>query len=249
MKLSTVILTHNSEKTLAMSIESVYMADEIIVLDDASEDGTKTLAKKLKATVIERKVDGDFAKQRNYGINQTKGDWILFLDSDEVLSPELKKEIGGVVASAPHSPIDAYYLKRRDIFWGRELRFGETHSVRTKGIIRLVKKNSGVWKGLVHERFTTSHKTSTLAGFIEHHPHADIMGFLRKINHYSTLRAEELREQGKKFSLMEIVFLPPLKFVYTYVIKLGFLDGAAGFTYAFMMSFHSFLVRAKLMNL
>jgi hypothetical protein len=144
------------------------------------------------------------------------------------------------------SVIGAYYIRRRDFFLGKELRFGETQKVRNKGIIRLVKKNSGEWMGNVHEVFYTAARTSLMDGYITHYPHPSVKDFLNDINTYSSLRAKELYNHGKKTSILEIILYPFAKFLLNYFLYLGFLDGAIGFMYAFIMSFHSFLVRAKL---
>ena len=251
MKLSAIILTHNSEETLARALESISFSDEIIAIDDYSSDSSKEIAKKYGAVVKERELEGDFAKQRNFGLEHAKGNWILFLDSDELISEALKAEILKVIALDENgkSHYSAYRFKRRDFFWGKELHYGETLSRRKNGKIRLMKKNSGKWSGTVHEEFITTHPVSDFNGFIDHYSHESIATFLEKVNMYSSIRAKELKNSSVQFSTLKMIFYPLGKFIYTYVIKLGFLDGAAGFVYSFMMSFHAFLVRAKLLNL
>lgn len=243
LKISCVILTKNEEKNIKDCIESVKFCDEIIIIDDNSTDRTVEFAKKLGAIVYPRKLT-DFASQRNFGLKKAKGDRILFIDADERVSERLKKSIS---AFATHGMNDeAYYIKRRDFWWGRELKYGETQKVRNQGIIRLVRQNSGKWMGNVHEVFYTAKKIGTLEGFIDHYPHPILKEFIEDINTYSSLRAEELYNKGKSTNILEIMFMPPFKFILNYFIYLGFLDGAPGFAYAFLMSFHSFLVRAKL---
>ena len=182
--------------------------------------------------------------QRNFGLKKARNDWVLFLDDDEEVSKELKKEILDLKFKA-----DAYYLKRRDFFWGRELKYGETRKIRNKGLIRLVKKNVGKWQGKVHEEFkiASSHlKIGRLKNYLNHYPHPTIKSFIEKINYYSSLRADELIQSGERFSLVKLLVYPPAKFFLNYFFYLGFLDGPEGFIYAFLMSFHSFLTRAKL---
>ncbi len=185
-------------------------------------------------------VTDDFGHARNEGLAKAKNEWIFYIDSDEVVSSELQKELGGELVS------DAYYISRRDFFWGRELKYGETQTARSQGIIRLVKKGSGKWSGKVHEVFEAKGRVGRLKGSINHYPHQTIAEFLASINEYSTLRAEELYTSGVLSNVYQILIYPFGKFWYTYIIKLGFLDGPAGFVYSFMMSFHSFLVRSKL---
>ncbi|MEK7070532.1 MAG: glycosyltransferase family 2 protein [Patescibacteria group bacterium] len=240
--ISGVILAKNEEKNIAKAITSLSFCDEIVVIDNDSTDRTIEVAKKHKASVLKNN-STDFSELRNFGLKEARGEWILFLDADELVSEELKTNIVNEIKNQSNL---SYYIKRRDHFWGRELKFGEIKKARTKGIIRLVKKDSGNWTGSVHEVFVPHDSSGTLEGYIEHYPHQTYAEFLSEINTYSTLRAKELQKQGTRFSIFQLLFLPPAKFFYTYVLLLGFLDGPAGFAYAFTMSFHSFLVRAKL---
>jgi glycosyltransferase involved in cell wall biosynthesis len=266
IKLSGVILTKNEEKNIERTLQSIGFCDEIIVIDDYSSDDTlnkilniKNQSDKSKIKIYQRHLDSDFASQRNYGLEKATGDWVLFIDGDEVVNKELRSEISRF-QSDPSSrkntktrdemqKITAFRIKRRDIWWGRELKFGEIRKIRQTGLIRLMRKNSGKWAGKVHERFqvkSQKSKVKSLKYYINHYPHPTLKEFLSEINFYSTLRAKELLQQGKKTNIMEIILYPFGKFILTYFLKLGFLDGPAGFVYAFMMSFHSFLVRAKL---
>lgn len=244
MKPSVIILARNEEQTIRRCIESVIdIADEIVVIDDMSDDKTAAIAKKLgNARVVSHKLV-DFASQRNFAETQVKGDWILFLDADEALSAELRQEIQSMEVPPGYF---AFYLRRRDFFWGAELKHGETSSARNKGFIRLYRRGSGKWEGVVHEKFVTNAETRQLGAFIDHHPHQSIAEFLTDVNRYSTFRANELKKAGVRAGWMDVSIRPAGKFAYNYFLKLGFLDGPAGFVYAFMMSFHSFLVRSKL---
>jgi glycosyltransferase involved in cell wall biosynthesis len=241
--ITAIILTRNEEQNIAGCFDSVTFCDETLVIDDNSTDSTVEKAKQKNARVISRAMNGDFAAQRNYGMEQAKNDWILFVDADERVSPELRKEIESL--SDQNSTL-AYFIPRRDFFWGTELKHGEVSKVRNRGLIRLVKKGSGSWSGSVHEEFKTDKPSGKLNSFIDHYPHQTIKEFLHEINMYSTLRAKELQSQGKKSSILSILSYPFFKFLLVYFVYLGFLDGPAGFAYAFVMSFHSFLVRAKL---
>jgi len=227
MKISAVILSKDDSDNLESCLKSVDFCSEKLI---------------LKGQIT------DFSKQRNLGIEKASGDWILFIDTDEEVTGELKKEI---VALLNYTVVkyNAYYIKRRDFFWGREVKFGETMKARRRGIIRLVKKNSGKWTGKVHEEYQPSGSVGQLNNYLNHYPHQTIKEFIDKINFYSSIRAEELYQSGKKFSILELIFFPLFKFKLTYFIYLGFLDGPAGFVYAFLMSFHSFLVRAKLFQI
>jgi glycosyltransferase involved in cell wall biosynthesis len=265
--LSAVVLTKNEKKNIERCLKSLDFVDEIVVVDDYSSDRTLSLIKNekikiknlpsesegdnSKLKIFKRSLNGDFAAQRNFGLEKASGEWILFLDADEEVSPDLKEEIKEVIryASLERDDLVGFYIKRRDFFWGREVKFGEVLKVRQKGILRLIKKGFGQWQGKVHEKFKIENrklKIGKLKNFINHYPHPTIKEFLQEINFYSSLRANELFSQGKKTNILEIIFYPLFKFILNYFIYLGFLDGPPGFVYAFMMSFHSFLVRGKL---
>lgn len=242
--LSAVVLTKNEEKNIKRCLSHLTFCGEVIVVDDYSADKTVLLAEKQNAVVYKRESKGDFSSQRNFGQEKTNGEWVLFVDADEVVTAELQKEIKQAVTR--QMDYNAFYIKRRDWWWGRELWFGETRKVRNKGLVRLMKKNSGSWSGKVHEVFLMRGVPGRLKAYLDHYPHQTVKEFLEKINYYSTLRARELLKQGKKINILEIILYPLGKFLLNYFIYLGFLDGPAGFGYAFFMSFHSFLVRAKL---
>ncbi|HLD26843.1 MAG TPA: glycosyltransferase family 2 protein [Patescibacteria group bacterium] len=249
--LSCVILSKNEEKNIERAIKSSTFCDEIIVIDDYSTDKTASIAKELGAIVFQRKLENDFATQRNCAMEKTKGEWVLFIDADEEVTAELRCEIITITSKSfakrqkdqSQKLVVAYQMGRRDIFWGREVRHGEVRQMR---FIRLMKKESGTWKGAVHEQFHTHLKTSSLKNFLLHYPHQSIDEFLSEVNRYSSIRADELYVLGKTSSIISIIFYPFGKFIVNFFFRLGFLDGPSGFVYAFMMSFHSFLVRAKL---
>lgn len=243
MKISAVIITKNEENNIEKSIKSVSFCDEIIIIDDFSTDKTIAIAKKNGAIVYQRKLDDNFAEQRNYGLEKAKGDWILFIDADEQMTYELEMEIKKIIIN---KNISAYYIKRRDKWWGRWLKYGELFRVYYSGLPRLVRKNSGRWEGKVHERYITLGPTLKLDSFLNHYPHQDVKTFLKDINIYSSIRAKELYDNGIKCTIFAVIFYPFIKFIVGYFLCLGFLDGPPGFAYAFLMSFHSFLVRAKL---
>lgn len=265
MLLSAVVLTKNEEENISRCLKSLLFCDEVIIIDDYSDDKTldqishiKNQNDKSKIKIYQRKLNGNFAEQRNFGLEMARGEWVLFVDADEEITPELAEEIrremglirprGQIRLRGLEEPV-AYYLKRRDFFWGREVRFGEVGWIRRIGLIRLIRKNQGRWTGKVHEELKVKSqklKVKRFKNFINHYPHQSIKKFLEEVNFYSTLRANELYFQNKRTNVFEIVFYPLGKFVVNYFFRLGFFDGAVGFVYALIMSFHSFLVRAKL---
>ncbi len=127
--------------------------------------------------------------------------------------------------------------------WGKVLKHGETGNI---SLLRLAKKGSGEWEGTVHERWNIKGKTTTLRNSLDHFPHQTIAEFLREINFYTDLRAEELFRKKVKSNWLSIIIYTKAKFFVDYVIKAGFLDGLEGLVFALLMSLHSFLVRGKL---
>jgi glycosyltransferase involved in cell wall biosynthesis len=247
MNISAIILTKTGEKSIEKTIDSVSFCDEILIVEDSLlSEGDRHNNPQIK--YFNKKLNNDFAAQRNWAMEQAKNDWILFVDADEEVTSELKKEIIEATLSS-NAETAAYHIKRRDFWWGKEPRFGETMKVRNKGLIRLVKKNKGEWQGKVHEEFKVNSekfKVKNVNGFLNHYPHPTLKEFIADINLYSTIRARELLEQDVQFSIFSLVLFPFGKFILNYCVYLGFLDGPAGFVYSFLMSFHSFLVRAKL---
>jgi len=242
-EISAIIIAKNEEDKIERAVKSIQFCNEVIVVDDESTDKTRERAEKGGAKVLIHAKNNDFGAQRNWAMGKAKNEWILFIDADEQVTENLKLQISNLKFQ---KGVTAYAIPRRDFFWGHEMRYGETKQARTKGIIRLVKKESGIWAGSVHETFIPSGSVGKLDEFLNHYAHDSLSSFVQDINIYSSLRASELDKIGKKVNPLELIFLPFGKFIYTYFILLGFLDGPSGFVYSFIMSFHSFLVRAKL---
>jgi glycosyltransferase involved in cell wall biosynthesis len=238
--LSAVVLTKNEEKNLPDCLNSLKFADEIIVIDDYSSDSTAEIAKSLGAKVVFHHLANDYAQSRNFALSQTSSDWILFVDADERVSPELAREITVVVKKAHCS---GYYLPRYDFLWNKQLHFGDPGHFQ---ILRLGQRRSGVWRGRVHETWDIQGSVRHLSHPLFHFPHPDLYDFLQHLDFYSTLRSGELMSRGEHTSLLRIVLLPILKFNYLYFIKLGIFDGTPGLIHALSMSFYTFLTQGKL---
>lgn len=241
--ISVVVLTRNEEKDIEDCLKSLDWVDEIVVVDDYSTDKTLKIAKNYQAKIFSLKLQEDFSKQRNFGLEKATNEWVLFVDADERVSQELAAEIKNAVKN---ENIEGFYLKRKDYFLGRWLKFGETSNVK---LLRLAKKGTGRWRRRVHEIWEVKGRTEELNKPLWHYSHPDLSEFLDKINRNTSIDAKFYFEQGKKFSLLELIFFPVIKFLKNYFFYLGFLDGMAGLIIAGVMSFNSFLIRAKLMEL
>jgi glycosyltransferase involved in cell wall biosynthesis len=245
--ISIIILTKNEEKNILDCLETVSWADEIIILDDNSIDRTVEIAKTQNLSnlkILEQELAGDFSKQRNYALSHATNEWVLFIDADERVTPELRREINDFIIEEKEKPVfKGMFIKRRDILWGRLLKHGETGHVK---FLRLARKNAGTWYGKVHEKWLVDGETDSFENYLIHYPHQTISEFLQEINFYTSLRAKELLEKGEKASIVKIIAYPKAKFIQNYFFRLGFLDGLEGLVQTILMSFHSFLVRAKL---
>ena len=245
--LSTVILAQNEETKILACLKSVSFCPEIvIVLDNSGEATLETInqfQKNYSGTIRihQRRLNGDFATQRNFALRKVSHEWILFIDADEEVSRNLQEEITQVLKNPGN--ITGYFIRRQDIIYGKILKFGETGNI---FFLRLGRYDGGQWVNKVHEVWQISGKTGYLKNPLIHASHKDIKEFLVKINEYSTLVAQSWKEQGKVIGFWQILLYPSGKFFNNYLVKFGFLDGVAGLIMAVMMSFHSFLARGKL---
>jgi len=239
--ISVTILTKNEEQNLPKCLESIRkLADEIIIVDDNSTDKTVEIAKNFGVKVFTHSLNNNFAQQHNFALRQAQGDWVLSIDADEVVSPELKKEI---MEAVKEPNVAGFYFKRYDFWSGRLLKHGEQGKVR---LLRLGKKGKGEWRREVHEVWEIEGETKELKNPLLHYSHQTLSDFIDHVNFHSTLHAQTLKKEGVKPSLWRIIFYPKAKFIQNYILRRGFLDGTPGIIVALMMSFHSFLARAKL---
>jgi glycosyltransferase involved in cell wall biosynthesis len=260
--ISCIVLTKNNGLTIARTLQSLSWCDEIICIDDFSGDNTALIAKKQKAHVFQRYLNDDFAQQRNFGMKKAHGQWILFVDSDEIVSETLQKEILQKISNSychsresgnlslkywipaqGRNDINGFYIKRTDVFLGRGLRYGETANVR---LLRLARKDAGKWIRPIHEFWDVKGRMETLTNPLVHTAHQNVAQFIADINRYTSINAQYLYKNGERSDVFAIIAYPTGKFIQNYFVRLGFLDGTAGFIMAVMMSFHSFLTRAKL---
>ncbi len=237
---TVIILAKNEEGNIEECIKTVLWCAEVIVIDDFSTDRTRQIAKKLGAKVFSRNLDDDFAAQRNFGLEKASEEWVFFVDADERVTEKLASEILNVTGGGYAS---GFYIRRRDVMWGRQLDHGEVGNV---WLLRLAKKSAGLWTKRVHEIWGIGSQVLKLNNPIFHYPHQTLREFIEDINYYSTLHARQKYEDGKHSNLLKILLWPKLKFLNNWIFRLGFLDGTAGFVHAVLMSFHSFLAWSNL---
>lgn len=236
MGISTVILTKNEEEGIRKCLDSVSFSDEIIIIDDNSIDKTRDIAKGLGAKVYKRKLDDDYSAQRNFGLSKAKNEWVLFIDADELVSQDLRNEL--LTINNKLSDYSGFYIKRRDVFLGKELKHGEAGNIK---LLRFGRKDAGKFKRKVHEYWHIEGKVGKLRGDLIHNAHKDLRGFIAKISRYSRLHAKQNQIECKKSSIAKIILWPVGKFLYNYFYKVAILDGLSGFVISVLMSFHSFI--------
>lgn len=225
---SVAVITKNEEANLRRTLESVRWAREIVVVDSGSTDRTADIAREFGARFLVEAWRG-FGAQKNFAIAQCTGEWVLALDADEEVSPELAREMEALLAESPDR--DAYFLPRRNFFLGRWMRHG---GYWPDPKLRLFRRGRAHFEERsVHETMQCSGPTGRLRGPLLHHAYPTLESYIEHMNRYSTLGAGQA--SGKRKSSRGIVpFLwnvcvnPAATFLYNYVLRGGFLDGREG---------------------
>jgi glycosyltransferase involved in cell wall biosynthesis len=243
MKLSVVIITRNEAHNLPDCLESVKFADQWIIVDSGSTDGTVELARRAGATVIETPDWPGFGPQKNRALDAAQGEWILSIDADERITPESREEILAAMASGTQA---AYALPRLSSFCGRFIRHSGWYP---DYIVRLFRRGAARFSDdLVHERVISGEPVGKLRHPIIHYSYRGDE-YLRKIEQYTTLGARQAFDAGKRSSLSKAIVHGVAAFLRTYLFKLGFLDGRAGIMVAISAAESSYHKYFKLMLL
>lgn len=252
MSIATIILTKNEERNIGLCLDGLKWCDEVIIIDDYSEDNTVKIARSRGAAIFKKRLNNDFSSQRNFGLGKAKGEWVLFIDADEIVSSSLAKDIVRRIRKN-NNIYSGFYLPRQEIFNGKKLISSDKplHDWSSGFIylLRLAKKNSGKWQKKVHEEWGIRGKVGKLKSPLYHYSFPNITTALKKINLYTSIRADQLFKDGKKVSSLQIIYYPLGKFLKNFFWHQGFRDRTTGLVYCLLMSFHSFLVRGKLWQL
>jgi glycosyltransferase involved in cell wall biosynthesis len=242
-KLSVVIITYNEEKNIARCIESVKsVADEILILDSNSTDQTTAIAENKNAIVRKEPFQGHI-RMKNRAVELASNDYILSLDADEALDPQLTEAIQRVKENFTHK---AYRMNRCTNYCGQFIRYGSWYPDRK---IRLFDRRAAQWGGTnPHDKIVVQGNTvvEQLRGDILHYSYYTIAEHVAQNNKFSTISAESLFAQGKKTTLLNIIANPAWAFFHGYILRAGFLDGLFGFVVAIQISHLTFLKHLKL---
>jgi glycosyltransferase involved in cell wall biosynthesis len=243
-RVSVTVITHNEAAHIEACLASVAWADEILVVDSGSADGTPDRARALGARVIVRDWPG-YAAQKNFAAGETAHDWILSVDADERVTSRLAAEIRSVLASP--SPPAGYRIPRVTWHLGRWIRTTDWYPDYQ---LRLYDRRRARWPPrLVHESVQADGPVEYLQADLEHYAYRDISHHHESMNRYTTLAARQMHEEGRRAGVVDLALHPPLAFLRNYVLKRGFKDGVPGFIISAMNAHYVFLKFAKLREL
>ena len=237
-KISAIVIAGNEERNIEDCLTSVAWADEIVVVDSESVDGTVEIAKRFTPNVHVRAWQG-YANQKAFALQAASNEWVLSLDADERIQPPLAEEIAG----ADLNGFDGYRIKRENYFLGKKIRgcgWGRDYQ------LRLFKKSrTTVTDRAVHEGFRVDGAVGTLAGAITHYSYRTLKEAFAKIDTYSTLEAAE-KAHRKTVNPVTMLCAAPFAFVHHFIVRRGFIDGTYGAMVSFMHALTKLQVQMKI---
>lgn len=241
-KISGLIITHNEEKNIREVLGCFHFCDEIIVVDSFSTDKTVEIAQSFPGVKVVQHAFENFSKQRNKALSYASHDWVLFLDADERILPNLEEEI---LQTIHHNKSkDAYYFYRLFFFNGKPIRFSGTQNDKN---FRLFRKSKAYYTEdkLVHETLKVDGEIDCLNNKLLHYSFDDYPSYKNKMIHYGELKAQELFLKGKKYSAFTKWIKTSFKFLKSYVFRLGFLDGKNGFYLCYLQSLSTYITYSR----
>jgi glycosyltransferase involved in cell wall biosynthesis len=240
-KLSVTIITLNEADHISAAIDSAAWADEVIVVDAGSTDGTVDIAR-AKGVQVEHRDWSGWIDQKNFAATLASHDWIFSLDADERITPALAQEVRARLATEP--PHRGYRVPRVTFHLGRWVR---TTDFYPDFQTRLYDRRAARWRGrYVHESVGVDGPVGQLQQELQHYSYRDLRDHLDRINAYTTLAARQMHEGGRRASIADLVVHPPAAFLRNYVLRRGFLDGGVGLTLSAVNAYSVFLKFAKL---
>jgi len=242
LPLSAVLITCNAAASLEDCLASLDFVDEIVVVDSGSQDATLAIARRFGARIIEQTWLG-FGPQKRFAVAQAKHDWVLCLDADERVTPELQQSI---LVAFPEPAFQVFRFARCNRFLGRYLRHGEGYP---DWNLRLFHRGSAHWsEDVVHEHVLTQSPIGTLSGDLLHDSAESLASYLTKQNRYTTLAAEAALAAGKRASFGRIALSPLFRFIKFYFVRQGFRDGLPGLIHIAIGCFNSFTKYTKMLE-
>jgi glycosyltransferase involved in cell wall biosynthesis len=241
-KVSAVLVCCDEEENVERCLQSLAWADEIIVVDSFSQDRTVELCRKYTNRIFRREWSG-MVQQREYAVSLARNEWVFAIDADEVVSEKLRDEVLARLSEDKNEK-SGYYVKRHSYYLGRWINHGGWYP---DFKLRLFRKDKAYVGGEnPHDRCFVHGKTAKLKGEMIHYPYKDISRQLCTIDNYSDIVSDRLFKEKSAFPLVKMYIKPPVKFIETYIYKLGFLDGLPGFVISVLSSYYVFMKYAKL---
>lgn len=246
LDLSVVIITYNEENNITACLSSLPPGCEIILLDSDSTDQTQALARSMGAHIHVRPFS-HYAEQKNAAVALATRSWVLSLDADETLSEGLRADLVAFLQSPRAAQNGAYRLRRRLFFMNRIMKYGKT----SDRPVRLFRRGHGEFVGKIHEAFTAKDPVQNFSsrGYLLHHSYGDLTDYFVRFNNYTSRIAQNHFEKRRTISFLPHVLRPMAEFVGRYFLRLGFLDGYAGYTYALLSSLYTYVKYAKLIEM
>ena len=236
---SVAIITQNEEKNIEDALKSVADFQDVIVVDSYSRDRTVEICKKYTDRVYQHEWQG-FSRQKQRALDYAEKQWVLILDADERVTPELKSEI---LESVNNTAISGFYLPRKNFFLGKWIKHGGWWPDHT---LRLFRKDvAQMEQRAVHERVAVKGQLGYLKNPLEHYTYRTLTDYIRKMEVYSTLSAGEISNRKMNTSIASAFVNPSFVFVKMFFLRQGFRDGMHGFILAVLYSFYTFLKYAK----
>lgn len=242
MKISAKINVFNEESNMAEVCETVSWADEIVIVDSFSTDRTVEIARRYTDRIFNREFKG-YKDKHEYSDSMTTGDWIFWIDADERVTDELRNAIASLRHREPATLPDGFWIARRTRYLGRWI----NHSTWYPDYqMRLYRKEASYWDGIApHETARVRGRTERLKGEFLHYTKRNLREHQDVLNSYSTLAAEHLYSEGKRIRGPELLLVPLVVFLRTYVLKQGFRDGIPGLIISIFTAYSVFLKYSK----
>ncbi len=239
---TAIVITHNESANIARCLGSLAFADEVIVVDSMSTDGTDELARRFPVR-FERHAWQGYARQKEYALSLATHDWVLWVDADE----EVPAGLAGEIAQLPADAADGYLVPRRTWYLGRWI----LHAGWYPGyVLRLFRRSRGGFDGRrVHEHFVVQGPVARLKSALLHYPYRDLSHHLQKMDNLTSLAAADMRERGRRVSLPGALARACVRFLGMYGARGGFRDGCAGLAVSALGGMYVFLKYAKLWEL
>jgi len=242
-KLSVVVITKDIADKIERTLESVVWADEIVIVDGHSKDGTVGIARKYTDKVIDSEFEG-FGRERMKGVEAASGDWILQLDGDEIVTDAFRERLEKLLDGEDGGCV-SFKFRRKNIFCGRAMSHGGWYHYSA----HLFRKGFARYEGDIHEKLISDGKHGSMEEAVEHYPFYSVNEFIVRQNRYTTLQAKEMFRTDSGISENDILYnlkVKPLKLFWKmYVKKQGFRDGIEGLVFSILFSFVHYLKWAK----